>query len=650
MEEQLQAIRQELVTISEHQTRKLTSKKRQKFKSKVTLQGLRESDMLEHNGGDMAFPVLSLECRKSPPKDDHVVNIVEDTEQQVTCHISQHMSSTPLYLTVVYAKCKAHLRLQLWEELRGIASRIQGAWGVVGDFNVITDCTEKKGGNPYRLEKSVDFLSYIDNCGLQDAGFYGSMYTWSDNRGPPNTIWKRLDRSMFNTEWSDEFSETSVEHLARKLKRVTKRLSSWSREAFGDIYEEPKRLEKKIKDLEELYIADTTSTHRSKLNEAKTKYMQVLKIQDEVLRQKAKAQWIEEGDKNTAYFHSVIKGRRRRLSIQKIQDENGPWKEGESEIAQAAINHFQEMFNHGAGSNDFSALECINLRVTDEENDMLTALPILEEIIESVYSIDPTSALGPDGLNAIFFQKYWTIIADDVHNAVLAFFEGATIPRFFSHTCLVMKPKVEFPQKLSELKPISLCNVLSKITSKWKEENNQASDEYLGGLSRCIRSLQDICKALSSKIWWNLRTGNSLWRDFMLSKYGSRYHPVAKKPSTGTSDSWKQMCKIKHKVEEHMIWLVGNGEVSFWYDNWTSLGPLCKYLGDEARPKDIKLRDVFVNGEWNENNTGLTWLESLKNIVQNMDLVLCPDKPDKPIWVPDSRGTFTTSSTWNIFR
>ncbi|XP_075091898.1 uncharacterized protein LOC142172040 [Nicotiana tabacum] len=110
------------------------------------------------------------------------------------------------------------------------------------------------------------------------------------------------------------------------------------------------------------------------------------------------------------------------------------------------------------------------------------------------------------------------------------------------------------------------------------------------------------------------------------------------------------MCKIKHKVEEHMIWLVENGEVSFWYDNWTSLGPLCKYLGDEARPKDIKLRDVFVNGEWNENNTGLTWPEFLKNIVQNMDLALCPDKLDKPIWVPDRRGTFTTSSAWNIFR
>lgn len=78
---------------------------------------------------------------------------------------------------------------------------------------------------------------------------------------------------------------------------------------------------------------------------------------------------------------------------------------------------------------------------------MLIALPTLEETKESVFSIDPTSAPGPDGLNALFFQTCWNIIAKGVHNVVLAFFSGTTIPRFIAHTCLVMLLKVE-PQKL----------------------------------------------------------------------------------------------------------------------------------------------------------------------------------------------------------
>lgn len=74
---------------------------------------------------------------------------------------------------------------------------------------------------------------------------------------------------------------------------------------------------------------------------------------------------------------------------------------------------------------------------------MLTALPTLEKTKENVFSIDPTSAPGPNGLNALFFQTCWNIIAEDLHNVVLAFFSGSTIPRVFLHTCLVMLPKVE---------------------------------------------------------------------------------------------------------------------------------------------------------------------------------------------------------------
>lgn len=40
------------------------------------------------------------------------------------------------------------------------------------------------GGRSFRIEKSLDFLSCISDCGLQDACFFGNIFTWSDNRGP----------------------------------------------------------------------------------------------------------------------------------------------------------------------------------------------------------------------------------------------------------------------------------------------------------------------------------------------------------------------------------------------------------------------------------------------------------------------------------
>lgn len=49
---------------------------------------------------------------------------------------------------------------------------------------------------------------------------------------------------------------------------------------------------------------------------------------------------------------------------------------------------------------------------------------------------------------------------------VCYFFSGNDLPRYMTHTCIVMIPKVDNPESLSELRPISLANVSSKIISK----------------------------------------------------------------------------------------------------------------------------------------------------------------------------------------
>ena len=40
------------------------------------------------------------------------------------------------------------------------------------------------------------------------------------------------------------------------------------------------------------------------------------------------------------------------------------------------------------------------------------------------------------------------------------------IPKYFSHSCIVLLPKVNNPNKLTEYRPISLSNFTSKIISK----------------------------------------------------------------------------------------------------------------------------------------------------------------------------------------
>lgn len=65
------------------------------------------------------------------------------------------------------------------------------------------------------MEESINFQSCIDDCGLTNKGFYGNKFTWSYNRGFPRTIWKRLDRVLINSKWTNISGETMVIHLAR---------------------------------------------------------------------------------------------------------------------------------------------------------------------------------------------------------------------------------------------------------------------------------------------------------------------------------------------------------------------------------------------------------------------------------------------------
>ena len=98
--------------------------------------------------------------------------------------------------------------------------------------------------------------------------------------------------------------------------------------------------------------------------------------------------------------------------------------------------------------------------------DMLSRVFTADEIKEAVFQMGPTKALGPDGMNALFYQKFWHIVGNDVMNAVLEFLNNGVMLPNLNHPNIVLIPKVKNPEKMSEYRLISLCNVVYKIISK----------------------------------------------------------------------------------------------------------------------------------------------------------------------------------------
>ena len=78
----------------------------------------------------------------------------------------------------------------------------------------------------------------------------------------------------------------------------------------------------------------------------------------------------------------------------------------------------------------------------------------------------PTKAPWPDGINALFYQKFWHIVGNDVMNVVLDFLNNGVMLPDLNHTNIVLIHKVKNPENMSDYRPIGLCNVVYKIISK----------------------------------------------------------------------------------------------------------------------------------------------------------------------------------------
>ncbi|XP_059315909.1 uncharacterized protein LOC132066676 [Lycium ferocissimum] len=73
-----------------------------------------------------------------------------------------------------------------------------------------------------------------------------------------------------------------------------------------------------------------------------------------------------------------------------------------------------------------------------------------------------------------------------------------------------------------------------------------------------FKSLQDVSKALFSKLWWNFRTKQSLWRMYMSNKYLKKEHAVTVQWKRGTY-IWRKLIQCRDIVEKEIWWQVKQG-------------------------------------------------------------------------------------------
>ncbi|VFQ62668.1 unnamed protein product [Cuscuta campestris] len=254
--------------------------------------------------------------------------------------------------------------------------------------------------------------------------------------------------------------------LASKLKGLKAVLKEWNLKSFGNIQEKIQDAERLATSAQECFEADQSDFNRANYNKAKAELIMATDNEFTFWKQKANLKWMEEGDSNTKFFHAYVKGRRTKSMIRVIEDSNGKPITNIEVIKKMDIEHFFNQFNNRKSVSMSPILAYITPTITEEDNNLLTMIPSDEEIKNTVWSLSPDSAPGPDGYNGHFFKFCWEIIHKDVISATREFFLGVPVPISYGSTFISLIPKTNDPKNFCDYRPISLSTFMSKINTK----------------------------------------------------------------------------------------------------------------------------------------------------------------------------------------
>jgi len=294
------------------------------------------------------------------------------------------------------------------------------------------------------------------------------FYSASEGYSKPNH--KKLIR--FEQLWAQDPESHNIVKTAwnnldstntKKLQGTLHQLYDWSKIKFGDI---PTKIKLTQASLEKLKNQVPRHACIKQIKEMEDTLDGYLKQEELWWAQRAKVHWLQHGDQNTKFFHYKASQRKRKNYITTLQDPSGNAWQDSAEFPSIFCDYFQTIFDSSNPHQNNAMFEVVQNRINTQDYNFLNTPFSAQEVQEAISNLKANSAPGPDGLTALFYQKYWEIIGPDVLNYTLNILNNEGSINDINHTYISLIPKVPSPSKPEEFRPISLCNVILKIITK----------------------------------------------------------------------------------------------------------------------------------------------------------------------------------------
>ena len=89
-------------------------------------------------------------------------------------------------------------------------------------------------------------------------------------------------------------------------------------------------------------------------------------------------------------------------------------------------------------------------------NESLDRVFTRKEVVTALKQVHPTIAPGPDGMSALFYQKYWNIVGNGITNMVLNVLNNNVSMAELNKTNISLIPKTNSPKRMTDFCPHQL--------------------------------------------------------------------------------------------------------------------------------------------------------------------------------------------------
>ncbi|GJS94754.1 RNA-directed DNA polymerase, eukaryota, reverse transcriptase zinc-binding domain protein [Tanacetum coccineum] len=263
------------------------------------------------------------------------------------------------FCTIVYASNSYNERRKLWKELGNQKIITNGVpWVIMGDFNVTLSVEEHFNGSSAPSSEMNEFSECIRGIEVEDI----------------------LSSGLYN-------------NVERKFKV-----------SQAEVDRQPHNDEVK-----------------AKICKILSEYYEAIKDESNIIMQKAKVEWLKDGDRNTKFFHKIIKGRLHKGRVMSVCNEKGERFENEKVVKQF-VKHFQEFLRKKDVVTNFPIDKIVfPNKLSIEEADRMCRDVNEVEVKNAMFDIEDSKAPGPDGYTTRFYKSAWSVIGKDICKAVKDF-------------------------------------------------------------------------------------------------------------------------------------------------------------------------------------------------------------------------------------